>query len=967
MSHQPRLRLPVMLTLTAFSKPRLLIFLLHTSTPASLARPQLPPDPSSGQPEDYAARRALLHTLAGVFLPLVPSITRPDHCTRPLWACAKTGYGWAGGADEVALAEALLGRLGEDGYAMLQQALPQAHSNLWWSLSETSNARLVAAQGQLLAASAECLVGMSARDMVPQDCANVLLACARLKHSPTHVPLVHHLTRRLAELREPSAQAQANALYALGELREDCGHVPHQEDLRQLVGAVVHRLRGGRSGAEVPGAFKPQEVSNMLLGCAKLGMEDGEAVQLLAAAAGKMAGRMESQGLANSVWALGKLLGVGDGGGGISLPSTAPSRGAGGDGTAALAVAQLLREVQRRLGPSRPKDGTAEHAFTSQFLSNLLYGMALLQPYMDTLPQAQGGIAGRPGGPSVTSFAAATHALAGECVRRSFRGFKPQEIANTTWALAKLDHADQGWFAAAAAAAQRPAFAGAALPMHWAQLWYALAIVRHRPPPGLVECTAGALEGQVLRPEPQACAMLLWSFAVLGVWEERLTGMLLGRLAELVERQQGQKGQGQGTMGIVSGRVGSQAPLVLVEQALANALWAVAVAGPGPLAAHAREVGVLLREAARRWEQGGGPGPGAVCGPFLGEHLHQLWQVQLELEAMEGGEGGEAAALSHIVPGAHRHAMTKGGDATAPGAGSLLAAMELAAQEARLGDAPTVSDLQQGVLAALRRMQGRQQQQQPLPQAAATPTQGAEGLPVLRGLASGSTTPVFIADVQREALVPALHCRIDVLVRLSDGREVAVEVDGPIHYLCNKPHTHTKDGPTTLRDRQLSRVFEHVSVPYWEWDALRGDKAAEERYMWGLLVGAEGAEERVRVGKRAGGAAVSRVTGRNATAAVGPGRGQVGEEAVAATAAASPQQLLRRRRQQQQQQEGTTAQVAGHGSAALGGEGTAPPPLELPGRQATGGAEGRRRRRSVEEGAAGDPAQGGQPAQVRVE
>ncbi len=901
----------------------------HTRHCPSLAGPQLPADYSSVQHEDNAARRALLHTLAGVFLPLVPSITRPDHCTRPLWACAKTGYGWAGGAAEVALAEALLGRLGEDGCALMRRAKPQEHASLWWSLSEAPNtSRLVAAQGQLLAASAECLVGMSARDMVPQNCANVLLACARLKHSPTHVPLVHHLTRCLAQLSDAKPQELSNSLYALGELREDCGHVPHREDLHQLVGAVVQRLRvGQRAREEVAGVFKPQHLSNMLLGCAKVGVEDGEAVQLLAAAAGVAAGRMTGQGLANSVWALGKLLGGGDVG---CLAS--PSLGAGGEagGTAALAVTQLLSEVQRRLGPSAPKNGTAEHALEGQHLSNLLYGMALLQPYMDTMTPAQGGMQGSPGGQAVTSFAAATHALAGECVRRSFRGFEPQHLANATWALAKMGHADQGWFAAAVAAAQRPAFSGPALPMHLAQVWYALALVRHRPPPGLMECTAGALEGHVRRAEPQQCASLLWSFAILGVWEERLAGVLLGRLAELVEQQQ-QQGKGrQDAQGPGAGRGGAggggagQASL-LVKQAVANALWAVAVEGPEALAAHAREVGVLLREAARQWEQGGGWGPGES---FDSEALHQLWQVQLELEAMDGGgtaardmgrRSGHTArrnphALASILPGAKASGGAGGAIAAPEEDGSLLGAMELAAEAGRLGDAPTVSSMQREVLTALQRLQRSQQQERQLGGKQGRQTHAA---PQPEGLAVGSLagrsrlpqrrsvqlpTATTIASVQHEAHVPALSSRVDVLVRLSDGRVVAVEVDGPTHFLGNEPHQDTRQGRTVLRDRQLARVFGQgnvVCVPYWEWRAVKGDEAAAEAYLWGLLVGAEG-----RSGDHA--------HARQHAAAAGPtsvqAQNEVGVEAAAAAAgtvvtAAAPLAKSRQRRVKRQEQE----------------------------------------------------------------
>ncbi len=922
-------------------------------------------------------------------------MARPDNCVMPLWACAKTGYGWAGGADELALAEALLGRLGEDGCALLRQALPQAHSNLWWSLSEGPNARLVAAQGQLLAASAECLVGMGARDIGPQACANVLLACARLKLSPTHVPLVHHLTRCLAELPNPDDQHLANSLYALGELHEDCGHVPHREDLRQLVGAVVRRLRGGRTGKDSSGGFSVQGISNMLLGCAKLGVEDGEAVQLLAAAAGAAAPRMTGQGLANSVWALGKLLedattpasspcGDDDGAWAASDPSGRVNtvhtvRGCGMG--AAVAVMALAGEVVQRLHPQQGEQQEQQHhyqqqqrrvwrppgqagqdhgaQFSPQELSNLLYGMALMQPYMEAMQPILGSMpttSNRSNTATATTdrpLAAAVEALAGAFVQRSFRGFKPQELSNATWALAKMGHADQGWFAAAVAAAQLQEFTTTAVPTDWGQLWYALALVRHRPPPGLMKCTADVLEGQVRGVAPQGCASLLWSFAVLGVWEEQLAGVLLGRLAEMVERQQ-QGQQGQGTVPGGAGRAGGQVPTVVVQD-LANALWAVAVAGPGALAAHSREVGVLLREAARRWEQARG---------FSNQDLQQLWQVQLELEAMEGGARaagrcGEhtgrtsrgtrptAGALSSIL-------LSAGGGVAAGGAGSLRAAMERAAEQERLGEGPIVSPLQQQVLAALRRLQQQQGQGQqqvreqealpPGPPASealpdAPATSSAAALPGAVGNAVHGA-PVCIRSVQSEAAVPALRSRVDVLVQLSDGRVVAVEVDGPTHFLGNSPHTHTRLGQTVLRDRQLARVFGHgnvVCVPYWEWGTVQRDKAAEEQYVWGLLAGDAGT---------AAAGLPDAEPGVEAAAAVGERARRAGirhqeQEAPSAQVMGRAQgsQLPQARRQRVAE-----ARYEGHGSGVVSGGAAAR--LEP---QGTGG-EGRRRRRTTDGG-----------------
>ena len=58
------------------------------------------------------------------------------------------------------------------------------------------------------------------------------------------------------------------------------------------------------------------------------------------------------------------------------------------------------------------------------------------------------------------------------------------------------------------------------------------------------------------------------------------------------------------------------------------------------------------------------------------------------------------------------------------------------------------------------------------------------------------------------------------------GREVAVEVDGPSHFLGRTP-----TGTTALKRRQLRAAgWALLPVPYWEWDAL-GSKAAKQEYL----------------------------------------------------------------------------------------------------------------------------------------
>ena len=62
------------------------------------------------------------------------------------------------------------------------------------------------------------------------------------------------------------------------------------------------------------------------------------------------------------------------------------------------------------------------------------------------------------------------------------------------------------------------------------------------------------------------------------------------------------------------------------------------------------------------------------------------------------------------------------------------------------------------------------------------------------------------------------------------GREVAVEVDGPWHFVGRTP-----TGATALKRRQLRAAgWALLSVPYWEWNAL-GSKAAKQAYLQGAL------------------------------------------------------------------------------------------------------------------------------------
>ena len=71
-------------------------------------------------------------------------------------------------------------------------------------------------------------------------------------------------------------------------------------------------------------------------------------------------------------------------------------------------------------------------------------------------------------------------------------------------------------------------------------------------------------------------------------------------------------------------------------------------------------------------------------------------------------------------------------------------------------------------------------------------------------------------DVDEEQRCQISGYSLDALVVLNDGDRIAVEVDGPSHFIGR---SHTPTGATQLKHRQLRHFgWRLESVPYWEWD-----------------------------------------------------------------------------------------------------------------------------------------------------
>ena len=81
-------------------------------------------------------------------------------------------------------------------------------------------------------------------------------------------------------------------------------------------------------------------------------------------------------------------------------------------------------------------------------------------------------------------------------------------------------------------------------------------------------------------------------------------------------------------------------------------------------------------------------------------------------------------------------------------------------------------------------------------------------------------------------VLDGLHA-VDALVHLPGGSLVAVEFDGPTHFLrrihsATGGRTYSPNGATLLRDRLLREAgFDVIAVPFFEWDELVDDVARD--------------------------------------------------------------------------------------------------------------------------------------------
>ncbi|KAI8464167.1 MAG: hypothetical protein J3K34DRAFT_526426 [Monoraphidium minutum] len=240
-------------------------------------------------------------------------------------------------------------------------------------------------------------------------------------------------------------------------------------------------------------AANPQDVSTMLWAAGSLGAAP-RAEWLAAAldASGPRLGGYGPQALSNAIYGLAALgarppdawlaaflaavASGGDEGGGGDEGSSGGVEGGGG-------------------GVEGGSGGGGAAAVTPQAFSCTLASLAKL------------GAAPPPGAPWLDAMLARS---AGALAR-----FKPLELSNTAWALARLGHRPGEAWSDAFMGAARDALPGFT-PHQLANVLWSLALLRRPPPPELLATALAALQPALRRLSPRARAGLLWSLSSLG-------------------------------------------------------------------------------------------------------------------------------------------------------------------------------------------------------------------------------------------------------------------------------------------------------------------------------------------------------------------------------------------------------------------------------------------------------------------
>ncbi|WP_422449591.1 MULTISPECIES: DUF1601 domain-containing protein [unclassified Endozoicomonas] len=322
---------------------------------------------------------------------------------------------------------------------------PQEVANLLWAVAKLVDNGLELDKTPMLkeaVAALLCHVKTKAESkdekdhFIPQHIANLLWALAKLvdnglektsKLKEVVAALLHHVKTK-AESKEEQGhfnpQEVTNLLWAVAKLVDNGLELEKTLKLKEAVHALLPHVKTKAESKKEKDHLKPQEVANLLWAVAKLvdnGLEKTaklkEAVAALLPHVKTKADSKEEkdhfmpQEAANVLWALAKLVENG-----LELKKTAKLK---------EAVAALLPHVKTKADSKEEKDH-----FKPQEVTNLLWALAKLVDNglkLDKMPKLK---------EAVTALL--PHVKTKAESKKEKDHFKPQEVANLLWALAKL-------------------------------------------------------------------------------------------------------------------------------------------------------------------------------------------------------------------------------------------------------------------------------------------------------------------------------------------------------------------------------------------------------------------------------------------------------------------------------------------------------------------------------------------------
>ena len=453
----------------------------------------------------------------------------------------------------------------------------------------------------------------------------------------------------------------------------------------------------------------------------------------------------------------------------------------------------ISAEVMRRgLGDFNPQDlsNTAWALATAGHESSELFNAISAEAVRRRL----GGYSAQSLSITAWAFATAGHAspelfnaISAEAVRRRLNGFNEQNLSNTAWAFATAGHESSELFNAISAEAVGRRLGGFKEQNLSITAW-AFATAGHESPELFNAIAAEAVRRRLGGFKEQELCNTAWAFATAGLASPELFNAIS---AETVRRRLGGfKEQSLSNMAWAFATAGHEAPELfkaisaeaarrglggLTEQALSTIAWAFATSGH----ASPELFKAISAEAARRGL--GGFNEQALSNTawafavFDFPPADELFgTLSFTSRCAQFEESFSHKGLTQLHQWSLWREERDGRSTLWPG---LSASLRQACRDAFIADEGKPSQLQSDVARAIRSR---------------------------------------VAHVEEEHRCEASGYSIDALVTLNDGKRIAVEVDGPWHFVGR---SHQPNGATLLKHRQLRHFgWRLESVPYWEWD-----------------------------------------------------------------------------------------------------------------------------------------------------